>query len=342
MKFYAKRPRATVNQPWNIPALLTSYNWPINGGIHGDATIAILECGGGWRQSDVTAAFSMMGLEAPHITDVSVDGTANSPGQDADIEVALDIQVAAAGYTLSTGKAATIRIYWVKDDFAAAITRAANDGCAVFSMSWGAPEDQWGAPAVYAVNTAAVAAWRKGMACFAAVGDNDAYDNDGHLAVDCPACCPQVISCGGTTKPVNGLETVWNASMGSPNSQGTGGGYSKYYPKQTWQLGCPPAPTGLGRMVPDVAACADPATGYNIICNGQAEVVGGTSAVAPLWAGLVAATYGPKPGWILPAWYRNPQWFNNITTGDNGVYLAGPGPDPCTGLGSPNGAKFKT
>ena len=95
-------------------------------------------------------------------------------------------------------------------------------------------------------------------------------------------------------------------------------------------------------MVPDVAACADPDTGYEVVLNGAVEVVGGTSAVAPLYAGLVAAVWGKKPGWITPEFYTNAEWFNDITLGDNGTYAARVGPDPVTGMGSPKADKFKT
>jgi len=89
-------------------------------------------------------------------------------------------------------------------------------------------------------------------------------------------------------------------------------------------------------MVPDVAANADPNTGYEVYVHGSGTVVGGTSAVAPLYAGLFAS-FGNKLGYVNPTLWQNPQDFNDITVGDNGQYHAGPGPDPCTGLGSPVG-----
>lgn len=319
-------------QSWTIPDLLKTYCWPTN--AQGGAIIGIIELGGGWNQSDLDMAFSRMGLPLPIIVNVSVDGTQNTPGSDADAEVALDIQVAAAAYSVATGHAANIRMYWTQD-MALALEQAANDGCAVFSMSWGAPEEEWGDPAVYQMNSAAGSAWRKGMVSIAAAGDNDADDGQKAPSVDCPACCPQVLGCGGTTKPVTGPETVWNNNPGRSNGRGTGGGYSRYFPRQGWQLGAPASPIGLGRMIPDVAANADPNTGYEIVLNGQVVVVGGTSAVAPLYAGLIAAVYGPHPGWILPRFYSNPKWFTDITSGANGTYAARVGPDPCTGLGAP-------
>jgi kumamolisin len=142
---------------------------------------------------------------------------------------------------------------------------------------------------------------------------------------------------------MSGTETVWNDSPGQTNGEGTGGGYSTIFPTQTFQIGIPKPPSGSpygkGRMVPDVAADADPNTGYNITVHGSNTVVGGTSAVAPLYAGLFAA-FGKKLGFVTPTLYKNPAAFSDITSGGNGYYSAGPGPDPCTGLGVPIGNKL--
>ena len=100
--------------PWSLPALCAAYNWP--SGQPGGGTIAIVELGGGWVQSDIDAFFQSLNQPVPSITDVSVDGTQNSPNQsvgssnDADIEVALDIEASAAAYYAATGQAATIRV----------------------------------------------------------------------------------------------------------------------------------------------------------------------------------------------------------------------------------------
>jgi len=108
----------------------------------------------------------------------------------------------------------------------------------------------------------------------------------------------------------------------------------------------PKAPNGFaGRGVPDVAGDADPETGYNVIVDGQSTVIGGTSAVAPLWAGLVALinqSVGKNAGYINPLLYTASveSALHDITAGSNGAYSAGPGWDPCTGLGSPDGAKL--
>jgi kumamolisin len=96
-----------------------------------------------------------------------------------------------------------------------------------------------------------------------------------------------------------------------------------------------------------VAGDADPSTGYQVLVDGQQTVVGGTSAVAPLWAALVALvnqTLGKRQGFLNPILYTlGGTGFNDITSGNNddsglGYYDAGPGWDPCTGLGSPDAA----
>ena len=320
-----------------MPALCAAYNWPT--GLTGGGVIAIVELGGGWSASDVQQFCSSNNVPVPSITDVSVDGTTNSPGSDADGEVALDLEVAAAAYSAATGKPATIRVYWCQD-IAAGVRAATRDGCDVCSISWGSDESNWGAAAAQDMEVAAAAAVAAGMVVFAAAGDNDSSDGDPNVPanVDLPAGCPSVVGCGGTNKTPSS-ESVWNNNPGNPDGSGTGGGFSKLFPAQAWQIGAPAAPSGLGRMVPDVAANADPATGYRIVLDGQVEPVGGTSAVAPLYAGFFAAL-GTKLGNVLPMLWRNESSFNDVTVGDNGLFHAQLGPDPCTGLGSPNGVKL--
>ena len=323
--------------PWNVPDLCQAYNWPT--GLTGGGVIAIVELGGGWVQSDMDQFFRGINQPVPNITDVSVDGTQNTPDpspNSADGEVALDIEVAAAGYYAATGKPATIRVYWAQD-IASAVRAATADNCDVCSISWGADEANWGAQAGNDMEQAAIEATTAGMIVFAASGDNDSSDGGpGRSNVDLPASAPHVIGCGGTSK-TRTHETVWNNNPGNADGEGTGGGFSKLFrPMPPWQAG---APHGPGRMVPDIAANADPNTGYNIVLHGQEIVIGGTSAVAPLYAGLFAS-FGTKLGFVTPELWANQLCFNDITQGNNGAYRASVGPDPCTGLGSPIGNKL--
>jgi subtilase family serine protease len=329
---------ASAENFWNVPDLCAAYNWPT--GLSGGGVIAIIEFGGGWVQLDIDQYFAGLGLPGPTIVDFSVDGTTNFQGSDShgyDGEVALGIQVAAASYSVATGKPASIRVYW-SQDIAMAVRAATSDGCDVCSISWGFDEAEWTSPSTGTdMEDSAKAATDAGMIIFAASGDNDSKDGGSAAAnVDCPASCPHIVGCGGTTKTIAG-ETVWNNNPGETDGKGTGGGFSTIFqPLPPWQVG---APNGPGRMVPDIAANADPNTGYKIVLHGQETTCGGTSAVAPLYAGLFAA-FGRKLGYITPKLWLNPICFNDITEGDNGAFRADRGPDPCTGLGSPNGLRL--
>jgi kumamolisin len=345
--FKLSQPRAAAPAAagsWNVPALCAAYNWPA--GLAGGGVIAIVELGGGWIQADMNQFFGGINQPVPQITDVSVDGTKNSPDPSPDGpdgEVALDIEVAAAAYYVATGNPATIRVYW-SQDIAKAVRAATADGCDVCSISWGSDEANWGPQNGQDMEQAAADATAAGMVVFAASGDNDSSDGGPNPAnVDLPASAPHVIGCGGTSKTAT-TETVWNNDPGNPSGNGTGGGYSTLFnsfppsnqTQPAWQIG---APNGPGRMVPDVSANADPNTGYNIVLHGAQATIGGTSAVAPLYAGLFAA-FGTKLGFITPELYLNQVCFNDITEGDNGAFRAQRGPDPCSGIGSPIGTKL--
>jgi kumamolisin len=181
-----------------------------------------------------------------------------------------------------------------------------------------------------------------------AAGDNGSGDgeSDGKPHVDFPASSPFALGCGGTRLTASGAaivsEVVWNETQAGEGA--TGGGVSVEFALPEWQQksAVPKAPNGsAGRGVPDVAGNADPLTGYQILVDGQSEVIGGTSAVAPLWAALIARCnqkLGAPLGDVHPALYQiGEQGFRDITQGNNGAYKAAVGWDPCTGLGSPRG-----
>ena len=148
-----------------------------------------------------------------------------------------------------------------------------------------------------------------------------------------------MLACGGTKLNGSGTsitsEVVWNET--AANEGATGGGISVLFPQPTWQSGI--AATTAGRGVPDVSGNADPATGYQVRVDGESLVIGGTSAVAPLWAGLLAvanAKSRSSAGFLQPRLYAAKNVCRDITSGNNGAFQAGPGWDACTGLGSPN------
>lgn len=312
-------------------------------------TIAIIELGGGYTSSDNAAAFKAMGLPTPDVVAVGVDGADNAPGDGsgADGEVALDIQVAGG-----IAPAARIIVYFAPNTsqgFVDAISQAVHDEQykpSAISISWGSPESGWSGQALTAMNTALKDAATIGVTILAASGDALATDGeaDGAAHVDFPASSPYVLGCGGTFIEASG-DTITSETVWKSNGGGTGGGVSDLYPKPAYQSQLKvPAPTAKagGRGVPDVAANADPDSGYRIVTNGQVGIVGGTSAVAPLWAGLIAgvnARRGAPIGFAHALLYASGKAFRDITTGDNKSgsigFAAGPGWDACTGLGSP-------
>ncbi len=347
------RPRATQPVYFTPPQVAKLYDFPMNNGA--DQTIAMVELGGGYNNSDLHSYWSALGIKNVSVTCISVGGAQNSPTGDpnsADGEVALDIEVAGG---IATG--ARIAVYFAPNTdqgFLDAINAAIHDSVrkpSVISISWGAPEDDWTPQAMNAFNAAFHDAALLGISVCIAAGDNGSSDGDtdGRTHVDFPASSPWVLACGGTKLVgTNGSihsETVWNDGA---NGGATGGGVSSRFSKPAYQSKIHvPKPWGTvnptGRGVPDVAGVADPNTGFAVIVGGQEGVVGGTSAVAPLWAALIALLnqeLGQNVGWIHPKLYKTPAPHNalrDITSGSNGAYRAGIGWDPCTGLGSPNG-----
>jgi kumamolisin len=332
-------------------------------------TIAVIELGGGFSTSDLETYFGGLGIPVPSISAVSVDGASNAPGSDpngADVEVALDIDVIGAA-----APGATQIVYFAPNNgdqgFVDAISAAASATPTpiAISISWGQSEDSWTAQGRIAMDAAIADAAAMGITVCVASGDNGSGDavSDGQSHVDFPASSPHALGCGGTkliANPSTGVissEVVWNET--AANEGAGGGGVSDHFAVPSFQAnaGVPArvarsaavseaAAAAGGRGVPDVAGNADPVTGYQVFSGGQAQVVGGTSAVAPLWAALVsrlAEATGQRFGLIQTLLYAGispgtaVDGFNDITSGNNSAYAVGPGWDACSGLGSPDG-----
>jgi kumamolisin len=344
-------PRAVSYTPLQVAQL---YQFPQDVDGTGQ-TIGILELGGGYRPDDLQTYFSSLGVKQPTVIPVSVDNAQNAPtdANSADGEVLLDIEVAGA-----VAPGAQIVVYFAPNTtngFQDALTTAIHDATnkpSVISISWGGPESGWTDQAMTAFDTAAQDAALLGVSICAAAGDNGSSDgaDDGQDHVDFPASSPHIMACGGTSlQSANGSvssETVWN-----DGAQGgaTGGGFSVQFPLPAWQASAGVTPSsGGGRGVPDVAGDADPETGYQVLVDGQSMVIGGTSAVAPLWSGMIALLnqkLGKPLGFLQPTLYGlsgSTQAFDDITQGSNGTFSAGPGWDACTGLGSPSGENLLT
>jgi kumamolisin len=343
----AATPQATFS-PAQVGQL---YDFPT--GVNGQGqSVAIIELGGGYKAADLTAYFRQLGIARPKVVAVSVDHGKNAPAgpNSADGEVMLDIEVVGA-----VAPGATIVVYFAPNTdqgFIDAITTAVHDTTyrpSIISISWGSPEINWTHASVQAMDQAFQAAAAMGVSVYCAAGDNGANDfppgpgsQPGNHA-DFPASSPHVVGCGGThiTASANTIssEVVWN----DPGGGATGGGFSTLFPRPTWQSAFPGKTT---RGVPDVCGDASPLSGYTVRVDGQTTTIGGTSAVAPLWSGLTALLnqkLGKPVGFINPLLYGVSPASGalvDIAQGNNNGYNAGPGWDPCTGLGRPDGAKL--
>jgi kumamolisin len=333
------------------------YDFPA--GVDGQGQcIALIELGGGFKPADLRTYFKNHGLPVPKVSSVLVDGAHNQPTGDPggpDGEVMLDIEVAGA-----VAPKANVVVYFAPNTdqgFLDALTKAIHDNTnkpSVISISWGGPESNWTAQAMQAFDQALQDAAALGVTVCCAAGDNGSGDgvSDGLDHVDFPASRPYALACGGTrlvgTGSTISSEVVWNDD---PITSATGGGVSDFFDLPSYQQNAQVPPSGnpgahKGRGVPDVAGNADPETGYVVRVDGTDTVIGGTSAVAPLWAGLIALINqrkGSPVGFINPTAYgpaSSNGGFHDITSGDNGGYRAGPGWDACTGWGSPDGTKL--
>ena len=348
-------PAQSSSASYNAPQVAQAYDFPA-GTTGNEQTIGILELSGGYNATDLATYFKNLGIATPTVTALSVDGATNSPTGDpsgADGEVELDIEVSGA-----VAPSAKIAVYFTPNTdqgFLDALTTAVHDtknNPSVVSISWGGPESSWTQQALTSFNSACEDASTIGVTILVASGDDGSTDGESTPTVDFPASSPYVLACGGTKLTLSGTtissEQAWNEL--SSNEGATGGGVSEVFALPSYQqsAGVPKAPNGFaGRGVPDVAGDADPETGYNVLVDGQQTVIGGTSAVAPLWAGLLARinqSLGKNVGYLNPLLYTNSveATLHDITVGNNGSYSAGPGWDACTGLGTPDGAALLT
>ena len=352
VQWRASQASAASFTPGQLAAL---YDFPAGDGA--GECIAIIELGGGYRPADLKSYFASNGVSpAPAVVTVSVDHGKNKPTGDPngpDGEVMLDIEVAG-----SIAPASKIAVYFAPNTdagFIDAVTTATHDLTnkpSIISISWGGPESTWTAQSTAALDQAFQAAAAMGVSVCVASGDNGSSDGvtDGADHVDFPASSPHALACGGTSLQASGetitAETVWNDGSGGGAS---GGGVSTVFALPSWQVGLDVIEASgsaalKNRGVPDVSGDADPETGYAVRIDGTDTTIGGTSAVAPLWAGLLArinAIKGAPVGFVNAELYAQGAALNDITVGDNGDFLAAVGWDACTGLGSPNGVKVE-
>jgi kumamolisin len=373
-----KRNSGDPNNTFNltVPQIAQLYNFPTNSAA--GQTIAIFS-ELGYQTTDIQQYFTSLSLPMPTITDITVDASNDGNG---DPETTQDICIAG-----SAAPGAAIAVYFTTFDqqgWVDLITRvvhpkAGDPTCSVLSSSFYVAngDDNTTLAAEHisvswlnAVTAAFQDAALQGVTICIASGDAGTASKrtDGKAHVQYPASDPWVLSVGGTTVGnVSGSsfdEYVWNDTntiMGFNPAGATGGGVSDHFPLPSYQnsAGVPGSlnDNHVGRGVPDVAANASPNSGF-LIPLANASLLGipnpfsgsGTSASAPLWAGLIAvlnAALGENVGFINPTLYAiGSAGFRDIVGApgppDNGFagvagYPAGPGWDACTGWGSPNG-----
>ena len=348
------------------PQVATLYDFPARSAA--GQTVAVFAFNdastpGGYEPSVLDAYFTRdLNLAAPQVSDVTVLGPGNQPGDgsdpdDASPEVYLDLSM--VGSLAAGAKIVVYFTEFTEQGWVDALTEASTETThdpSVISISYGNPEDgagsAWTAAAITQVNQAFAAAAARGKTITAASGDNGAGDGEASgVHVDFPASSPWVLACGGTRLAGAGStvssETVWN-DLAQGNGA-TGGGISTRFALPTWQAGAK-VPDNVsshepGRGVPDVSSLADPQTPYIVAQPGGTGGVGGTSAAAPLWASLIARLNALSP--TAPVGFLNPKLYGlgenplrDITSGSNKAadgpgYEAGPGWDACTGWGSP-------
>ena len=349
------------------------YNFPANIGataLDGTGqTIGIIELGGGFQDSDLQVFFQEVGLPAPGVVSVSVDHAGNSPSSadSADGEVMLDIEVAGA-----VVPGATIAVYFAPNNgdqgFIDAISAAVHDTerkPGVISISWGSPESASDAQGIKAFHDIFAAAGALGITICVASGDHGTADLsapqwDQKIHVDHPACDDLVLACGGTqVDPDSGADVVWNdgtpfdVTAAGGGGWASGGGISTVFAVPDYQAqNIANMPVSIdtkqpGRGVPDIAMSA---TNYFTRVDTMEGPSGGTSAVAPLMAALVARLNQAKQknvGFLNPLLYANATGPGavvvDVVSGTNAIantvsgYQAGPGWDACSGLGTPDG-----
>jgi len=352
--------------PTEIAAL---YGIPLDRDVS-SVCVGIVALGGGYLASDLAKALAATGRQAPSVVDQAVvldaptadDGLAAQNGNNfdggtvSDQEVALDLQILAGLLPK-----ARIVVYFAGNTIqglVGAINQAIFDDVnrpQVLSVSWGSAERFWSESARDAMQAVLADAKRLQVTVLFAAGDELATGGltDGKAHVWFPASSPYALSCGGTLPKLNGATGISEETVWHEGASGTGGGISDVFPVPAYQssLVLPPSVNDgvVRRGVPDVAAAAAGSPGYRIVLNGVEVVKDGTSAVAPLWAGLIAianAARGKPLGFVNSTLYSNQALFRQIDHGDNRIdgkgYDAGAGWNACTGLGVPKGAEIVT
>jgi kumamolisin len=301
-------------------------------------TVGVVQLNGVFKPADFDQCMHAQRLSAAHPIVKRVDNAVVEHEIETikDLEAALDVQIVA-----SLAPAARIVVYEAPNDergFLDAVRTALFDdefAPSVLSISYGWPEHLWTPVALDILDELFTVAALLGVSVYCASGDNGAeIDAAGKPHVLAPASSPFALACGATVVTTGGSESVWEK---------TGGGFSERFALPPWQAVAQASASGYAvppaRGVPDVAAQQSP--GYYVVMDGVELAMGGTSAVAPMWAALTARInqqIGVPIGLCAPLFYRQPAGpFHPVTEGGNDRYRAGAPWNPCTGLGIPDG-----
>lgn len=330
------------SQPLLASDVATRYRFPEGDGA--GQTIAVVQLRGKFDPKDFMQCMSAQGVTTalPIVERVDDAAVAHEIATTHDLEAALDVQIIA-----SLAPAARIVVYEAPDDERGTID-AIRDAVfdeeyapSIISISYGWPEQLWTPVALDILDELFTAAALAGISVFCSSGDNGAelsYDGAPHVLA--PASSAFVAACGGTVIPPDGsAEQAWER---------TGGGFSSRAGVPPWQNETQAVAlrygARAGRGVPDVAAQQSP--GYYTILESTELAMGGTSAVAPMWAALTARLnqrLGAPSGFFVPILYARSGdgLVADVTAGGSDTYQAAPGWDPCSGLGTPIGVEIE-
>ena len=331
--------------PWQVGAI---YDYPLDKGFGKGSHIVLVEFGGGVLEEEI---FAFIRQRYPQINPLPVQysnlggmSAVFNATDDACIECTLDLTVA-----LAIAPAAQVTMIYAPNEqpyFVTALQRALALNPTVISISWGMAEEFWDPNTIHQLEVVLTEIAGHGIPVLVSAGDQGAFDTTKAPAINYPASSPNAIACGGTSLLANPATGAFTQKVWDDNSltNATGGGISEVFTKPAFQStvnipGLPPKyPTNTRRGIPDISANADPETGYILPYAGKQIVVGGTSAVAPLYAGYFALLKSIYPAWnmadLLSTMYTNQQAFLGVTQGSNGWWTAHPGWNACCGLGT--------
>jgi subtilase family serine protease len=306
------------------------------GGLFGNVSAEGVLTGG-----DVQAYWTSLGItDHPHVIVKTIGGARNTPisaDDDGTAENTLDVETIGACCPSSK---LTIILYLAPNTLSQftnvmnsimnvpVVANGVSYTPSIVSISWGAPEIEFGSLTT-AVNNVLATAVSRGISVFVATGDDGSNNGVGGSGtyVDFPSSSPNVIACGGTSLicpnniyDSNTREVAWSKG---------GGGVSVVFSKPSYQSSI----TASGRSTPDISANADPQTGVAYYVDKSWYVYGGTSVAAPTIAAYFACMNCKvfATPWLYKA---PPSAFHDIKVGANGKYSTRIGHDNCTGFGS--------